>query len=51
MSTLGRRLSLGTAQWGTGYGIANAKGGLDDSDIEAIITTALELGEVHATLA
>ena len=44
MSALGGRLSLGTAQWGTGYGITNAKGALDDSDIEAIVTTALEFG-------
>ena len=44
MSALGGRLSLGTAQWGTGYGITNAKGALDDSDIADIVTTALEFG-------
>ena len=38
------RLSLGTAQWGTRYGITNAKGELSDTDVADIVTAALERG-------
>ncbi len=37
-------LSLGTAQWGTGYGVTNTVGFLDDLVISAIVDTALTLG-------
>jgi aryl-alcohol dehydrogenase-like predicted oxidoreductase len=38
------RLSLGTAQWGTRYGITNAKGELSDTDVADIVTAAVERG-------
>ena len=37
-------LVLGTAQFGTGYGVTNAKGRLSDADVESIMRTALERG-------
>ena len=37
-------LSLGTAQWGAGYGLTNHIGFLDDATITGIAETALELG-------
>ena len=44
MSESGPRLSLGTAQWGTRYGITNAKGELSDTDVCDIVAAALEGG-------
>ena len=44
MSESGPRLSLGTAQWGTRYGITNAKGELSDTDVADIVAAALERG-------
>ena len=44
MSHSAPRLSLGTAQWGTRYGITNAKGELSDTDVADIVTAALERG-------
>ena len=44
MSDSGPRLSLGTAQWGTRYGITNAKGELSDTDVADIVAAALERG-------
>ena len=38
------RLVLGTAQWGTGYGITNGLGRLSDWQIAAMMETALEAG-------
>ena len=38
------RLSLGTAQWGTRYGITNARGELSDADVVDIVQTALDRG-------
>ncbi len=35
------RLSLGTAQWGTPYGLTNARGELSDSEVAEIVETAL----------
>ena len=37
-------LTLGTAQWGAGYGLTNAIGRLDDATITAIVRTAQSLG-------
>lgn len=37
-------LSLGTAQWGAGYGVTNAVGFLDDQVVAEIVDTALALG-------
>ena len=37
-------LVLGTAQFGTGYGVTNAKGRLSDADVEAIMRAAHEHG-------
>ena len=44
MSDSAPRLSLGTAQWGTRYGITNAKGELSDVDVAGIVQTALDCG-------
>ena len=41
MSVLGSRLSLGTAQWGTPYGLTNARGELSDSEVTEIVGAAL----------
>jgi aryl-alcohol dehydrogenase-like predicted oxidoreductase len=38
------RLSLGTAQWGTRYGITNAKGELSDTDVADIVAAARARG-------
>ena len=37
-------LSLGTAQWGKGYGLTNTRGRLSDAEVAEIIATARELG-------
>lgn len=37
-------LSLGTAQWGVGYGLTNTRGELSDADVAEIVETALTLG-------
>ena len=44
MSHSAPRLSLGTAQWGTRYGITNAKGELSDADVADIVAAARERG-------
>jgi len=44
VSSAAARLSLGTAQWGTRYGITNAKGELSDADVAGIVQTALDRG-------
>ena len=44
MSHSAPRLSLGTAQWGTRYGITNSRGELSDTDVADIVTAALERG-------
>ena len=41
MSDLGSRLSLGTAQWGTPYGLTNERGELSDSEVTEIVQAAL----------
>ena len=38
---LGSRLSLGTAQWGTPYGLTNERGELSDSEVTEIVQAAL----------
>ena len=38
------RLSLGTAQWGTAYGLTNVRGELSDGDVAGIVQTALDFG-------
>ena len=37
-------LVLGTAQWGTPYGVTNARGRLDDTDLAEIMAAAREAG-------
>ncbi|MHB1065969.1 MAG: aldo/keto reductase [Candidatus Nanopelagicales bacterium] len=37
-------LVLGTAQWGAGYGVTNARGKLEDPDIAGIVDVALSAG-------
>ena len=39
-------LALGTAQWGSGYGLTNTRGRLSDDEVAAIIATARDLGIV-----
>jgi aryl-alcohol dehydrogenase-like predicted oxidoreductase len=38
---------LGTAQWGSGYGVTNAVGRLSDASLADLASTALDLGIVH----
>lgn len=44
-------LVLGTAQFGSGYGVTNTKGRLSDADIAAIMALALEWGITHVDTA
>jgi aryl-alcohol dehydrogenase-like predicted oxidoreductase len=44
LRSLGSRLVLGTAQFGSDYGVTNAVGRVGDREFEAILDTALELG-------
>ena len=42
------RLSLGTAQWGTTYGLTNARGELTDCEVTEIVSAALAAGVTAA---
>ena len=42
------RLSLGTAQWGTTYGLTNARGELTDCEVTEIVSAALATGVTAA---
>lgn len=48
MRDSGSRLVLGTAQWGSAYGVTNARGALTDADVAAVVEEALSRGVTMA---
>jgi len=44
MRDAGSRLVLGTAQWGSAYGVTNVRGALTDADVAAVVEEALARG-------
>lgn len=48
MPDAGSRLVLGTAQWGSAYGVTNARGALTDADVAAVVEEALARGVTMA---
>ncbi len=48
MPDTGSRLVLGTAQWGSAYGVTNARGALTDADVAAVVEEALARGVTMA---
>ena len=48
MHDAGSRLVLGTAQWGSAYGVTNARGALTDADVAEVVEEALARGVTMA---